>query len=96
LPSTACVDPFLDVTAFRHKPATFCAYSNGKSFGRLRIPDLRSAGVHHFVGGSTYSPSAAFVVPPHVAVVLHYESSSYAVSAAMTRIADRSQQTPVG
>lgn len=44
-PSIESTNPFLETCAFRHKPGRFCAYSNGKSLGRLSVTDLRAAGV---------------------------------------------------
>ena len=88
LPSDECANPFVEACAFRHKPATFCAYSNGKSMGRLDVATLSAHGVHAFTDGRFHRASAPngvaaphsadrFSLPAHVAVVLHYESATY-------------------
>ncbi|KAL1512034.1 hypothetical protein AB1Y20_005308 [Prymnesium parvum] len=80
LPTDECTNPFVQASAFRHKPATFCAYSNGKSIGRLDCPELVARGAHHFSDGSSAAGrnASTFRLPAHVAVILHYESGSYA------------------
>ena len=41
-------DLFRGVTAFRHEPRHYCAYTNGKSFGVLGATGLRPQGPHRF------------------------------------------------
>ena len=79
LPRAEVARPFEEITTFRHRPADFCAYGNGKAFGRLSAPELRPAGPHHFARGFGAAGSrgaGTHELPPSVAVVLHYESSS--------------------
>lgn len=74
LPSADVADAFRHATAFRHRRGTFCAYGNGKAFGRLSVQGLRPTGPHHFA-----CPTAGtHELPPSTAVVLHYESMSLA------------------
>ena len=75
LPHAECVNPFTEVVAFRHDTADFCAYANGKSFGRLSDATLRAAGPHNF--GS--APSRTHQLPPAAAVILHFESANATV-----------------
>ena len=73
----ACDAPFRSggVRAFRHDQRSFCAYMNGKAFGRVSAPRLRSLGPHGF-----YCDGAGerHHVPPWLGCVLHYESISLA------------------
>ena len=71
-PHAHCSNPFAEVTAFRHNTSDFCAYANGKSFGRLGDPTLRASGPHRF----SCFPSKTHQLPPTAAVVLHYESAN--------------------
>jgi hypothetical protein len=71
LPRIDCVDPFREAFAFRHDPGDFCAYANGKSFGRLSVALLRPAGPHNFGAPETHK------LKPSTAVVLHFESASF-------------------
>ena len=79
VPSVAVSNPFHECTAFKHRTNRFCAYSNGKAFGRLSCAGLAGAGPHHYrrglagigTNGSTHE------IPPTVAVVLHYESATF-------------------
>jgi hypothetical protein len=80
--------------AFRHRPSDFASYghdssSTGKSFGVLHHATLRGDGPHHFfrngeAGPASVSANGSFartsmhVLPPRVAVTLHYESCDYA------------------
>ena len=77
LDSTDCSSPFLEARAFRHFPTRYCSYTNGKSFGKLSDAGLQAHGPHHFRcaagAGGALSPFT-HAVPPHVGVVLHYES----------------------
>ena len=59
----------------------YCSYTNGKSIGNLAADALRAHGPHHFrcskgAGGAT--SKVTHMIPPPVAVVLHYESGTYA------------------
>ena len=79
LPRAEVIDPFREAVAFRHRSHDFCAYGNGKSFGKLSAADLRPAGPHHFARGwnSAGSKTAGtHDLPPSTAVVLHYESGN--------------------
>jgi len=72
---------FHECTAFRHRPREFCAYGNGKAFGKLSEAALRPAGPHHFAAGLMPAGSreaGTYDLPANAAVVLHYESGSYA------------------
>ena len=53
-------DLFRGVTAFRHEPRHYCAYTNGKSFGVLGAIGLRPKGPHRFTsdGGGGGGSSA--------------------------------------
>ena len=92
LPPSASSRPdlFRGVTAFRHEPRRFCAYTNGKSFGRLASPGLRMAGPHRFradaadAGATTATMDEGgsqqqHQLPAPVACVLHFESTTYAL-----------------
>lgn len=81
LPSRASASPFRDAFAFRHAPASFDAYTSGKSIGRLDAPTLQAHGPHNFrttAGFGGRGSEITHQVPAHVAVVLHYESATYA------------------
>ena len=75
LSQVECVAPFHEVVAFRHTTNDFCAYSNGKSLGRLSVPTLASAGPHNF---ASFGPQGTHQLPPAAAVILHYEAASFA------------------
>ncbi len=80
LPSAACVNYFREARAFRHEPTTYCSYTNGKSFARLDAPGLRSHGPHYFrsdAGVAGTNSPITHHIPPHLAVVLHYESATF-------------------
>ena len=78
VPGTDCVNPFEECTAFKHRTDRFCAYSNGKAFGRLRCTELSPAGPHHYrLGLNAPGSSGTHEIPPTTAVVLHYESATY-------------------
>jgi len=81
LPSDSCASPFRAACVFRHFPTQYCSYTNGKSIGSLDAPSLRAHGPHHFRtdagAGGTNSPITLQILP-EVAVVLHYESATYA------------------
>lgn len=74
--------------AFRHRRRAYTAYGSaahaaGKSIGRLRCASLQPASPHHFCADRFHSAAQGFMsgtrlLPCHVAVVLHYESCSYA------------------
>ena len=83
-------DLFRGVTAFRHEPRHYCAYTNGKSFGVLGATGLRPKGPHRFTsgggsgsgGGSDVEdsmPSLSHDIQPHVGCILHFESSLFAM-----------------
>jgi hypothetical protein len=91
-PSRECADAFGGVRAFRHRRSTFCAYgahvgSAGKSVGRLCCPGLAPCGPHHFndiaVGAHERADPAhgdfsrTRLLPPAVALILHFESASF-------------------
>ena len=88
-PSITCANPFAECCAFRHVAADYCSYgqgelSHGKSIGVLAHGALAPLNPHHFRGASSsdHDPAATFllrtlVLPPSVAVILHYESCSY-------------------
>lgn len=81
-PSVNCQNPFAECVAFKHRPNDYCAYgvgpnSRGKSMGALVHPDLRPRGPHHFAASYPAQASQTHVLPPQVAVVLHYESCRY-------------------
>lgn len=63
-----CFSPFATTRHFCIDQANFTAYANGKSFGNLQDESLKSWGVHRFWGDEYH-------LPPHVAVILHYEGS---------------------
>lgn len=81
LSSPGCANPFTQARAFRHHPTKYCSYTNGKSFGLLSADGLRSHGPHHFRSTSGAGGAQAVVthtIPAGVAVVLHFESATYA------------------
>jgi hypothetical protein len=81
LPSPNCANPFTQARAFRHHPTKYCSYTNGKSFGRLSAAGLRSHGPHHFRsagGAGGAQANVTHTIPAGVAVVLHFESATYA------------------
>ncbi|EOD19284.1 hypothetical protein EMIHUDRAFT_243012 [Emiliania huxleyi CCMP1516] len=80
LPAPDCDNPFAAVRSFRHFPTQYCSYTNGKSFGVLAAAGLRSHGPHHFRSAATCGGGGAgsLDLPAGVAVVLHYESATYA------------------
>jgi len=81
LPISNCTCPFRDATVFRHLPTRYVSYTNGKSIGRLDAPSLRAHGPHHFrtdAGAGGNNSAVTHQIPPQVAVVLHYESATYA------------------
>jgi hypothetical protein len=99
------VDPFRETRAFRHAPAAYSSYggaagSTGKALGVLGAPGLQPDGPHHFraAGGGSAAVGdlgATAVLPPRLAVLLHYESASvgrwrskFADAAAVTRQRD--------
>lgn len=63
-----CSSPFATTRHFCVDQAQFTAYANGKSFGNLENDSLKSYGPHRFSGDE-------YRLPPHVAVVLHYEGA---------------------
>lgn len=65
-----CSNPFHTTTHFCVRPSKFTAYVNGKSFGVLADETLRHYGPHNFTG-------TIVELPPHVAVIIHYESSCF-------------------
>ena len=79
--------PFREAIAFRHVPASYGSYgadgmSCGKSFGVLSYSSLSGDGPHHFTpsGNSILHPQRSQhtrVIPPRLAVTLHYESCDY-------------------
>lgn len=90
-PFDVCEDPrgcpFVRCRAFRHERSAFSAYGGnavaaGKSLGVLACPTLQPVSPHHF-GADRFSSAASgsmrgtVLLPPHVAVILHYESCSY-------------------
>ena len=81
LPSSNCRCPFREATCFRHLPTRYVSYTNGKSIGRLDAPSLRSHGPHHFRTNEAAGGKGSAVthqIGADVAVVLHYESATYA------------------
>lgn len=81
--TTNRADIFRGVTAFRHEPRRYCAYTNGKSFANLSVADVRPKGPHRFTAGSagaaTVSNEITHEIKPHIACVLHFESSMFAL-----------------
>ena len=82
-PGIDCRNPFAECCAFRHDPSTYCAYgagpsSRGKSMGVLSHTSVAPMGPHHFTA-YTKEPTdeLSLVLPPPVAVILHYESCKY-------------------
>lgn len=65
-----CKDPFSTAEWFCIRPKLFTAYVNGKSIGTLSDKKLKMKGPHAFTGSTKN-------IPPHVAVVAHYESACY-------------------
>lgn len=66
-----CSSPFATTRHFCVDQTQFTAYANGKSFGNLDDASLKSYGPHRFSGDEHR-------LPPHVAVVLHYEGACLA------------------
>ena len=54
-------DLFRGVTAFRHEPRHYCAYTNGKSFGVLGATGLRPKGPHRFSAAGRAAPATTDV-----------------------------------
>ena len=54
-------DLFRGVTAFRHEPRHYCAYTNGKSFGVLGATGLRPKGPHRFTAAGLAAPATTDV-----------------------------------
>ena len=84
LPSSCTSDPFVEARAFRHRPAEYTSYGNsptsqGKSMCRLCSASNDTSGPHHFFTRTTHMGDARSThwLPPHVAVVLHFESATY-------------------
>ena len=86
-----CTNPFAECTAFKHCASDYCSYgrgelSHGKSIAILSSPVVEPYSPHHFrgAGGEPGSDPAdtyllrTLVLPPPLAVILHYESCSYA------------------
>ena len=81
-PSIDTQNPFAECVAFKHRPQDYCAYgggpnSKGKSIGSLSSPHLWPRGPHHFSRSNGEDSSETLVLPPPVAVILHYESCRY-------------------
>lgn len=62
--------------AFRHDRMNYCAYMNGKSFGRVAAPRLRSHGPHGFYCDGANDRHA---VPPWRGCILHFESATFSL-----------------
>ena len=80
MPSPHCANPFEGAVAFRHHPTKYASYTNGKSIGRLDAAGIRAHGPHHFRCAGGAGGSAAEVthqIPPHVGVILHYETATF-------------------
>lgn len=81
MPSSSCASPFREASVFRHWPESYTSYSSGKSIARLDSPAIQGHSQHHFrtgdIGGVTGSP-ITHPIAPATAVVLHYESPTYA------------------
>ncbi len=68
-------DPFVETVAFRNRVVDFCAYSNGKSFGRTSERELAANGPHVFHAGLAGCRARdTHFLHASVACVLHYES----------------------
>lgn len=81
LPSPTCANPFAQACVFRHHPTKYCSYTNGKSLGLLSASGLRSHGPHHFRcanGSGGAHARVTHMVPAGIAVVLHFESATFA------------------
>lgn len=88
VPSARCTDPFAEATCFRHRPWEFGSYgyppSSGKSIGVLACAELCPNGPHHFgrtdepLTGEPLAAGGSATLPHGAAVILHYESATYA------------------
>eukprot|EP00316_Scyphosphaera_apsteinii_P012205 CAMPEP_0119338596 /NCGR_PEP_ID=MMETSP1333-20130426/96474_1 /TAXON_ID=418940 /ORGANISM="Scyphosphaera apsteinii, Strain RCC1455" /LENGTH=417 /DNA_ID=CAMNT_0007349919 /DNA_START=93 /DNA_END=1347 /DNA_ORIENTATION=+ len=87
VPRGGCEDAFTEARVFRHKRSAYGSYgsaagSAGKSFGVIAVDNLTCDGPHHFrAGWQSLAPrgdfSSTYLLPPCIAVVLHYESCDY-------------------
>ena len=88
VPSARCRNPFAEARAFRHQPWEYGAYgyppSSGKSFGVLAFERLTTNGPHHFgldgleMAGAPLDGGHSCALAHGTAVILHYESCTYA------------------